>query len=65
MTTMDTDSITACSNEQLPRCDLKLLATSWRLVTASTRMCDLYIQTNNSVTGYWFVADLDAHINDA
>ncbi len=27
-------------------------------------MCDLYIQTNDSVAGYWFTGDLDAHVND-
>ncbi len=28
-------------------------------------MYDLYIQTNDSVAGYWFTGDLDAHVNDA
>ncbi len=28
-------------------------------------MCDLYIQTNDSVAGYWFAGDLDALVNDA
>ncbi len=28
-------------------------------------MCDLYIQTNDLVAGYWFVGDLDAHIKEA
>ncbi len=29
------------------------------------RMCDLYIQTDDSVVGYWFAGDLDPHVNDA
>ncbi len=28
------------------------------------RMCDLYIETNGSVAGYWFTGDLDAHVNE-
>ncbi len=69
--------MTACSNKRLPCCDLKLLATwshSWnwpifatsqRLVAVSTRMCDLYIQMNDSVASYSFAGDLNAHVNDA
>ncbi len=39
-------------------------ATSQRLVVASTRMCDLYIQTNDLVAGYRFAGDLDARVNE-
>ncbi len=29
------------------------------------RMCNLYIQMNDLVTGYWFTGDLDTRVNEA
>ncbi len=35
-----------------------------QLVVASMRMCDLYIQTNDLVIGFWFADDLDACVTE-
>ncbi len=40
-------------------------AINQRLVAASMRMYDLYIQTNNLVADFWFAGDWDARVNEA
>ncbi len=35
-----------------------------RLVAAFVQICDLYIQMNDLVAGYWFTSDLDARVSE-
>ncbi len=61
-----TSSLRLCNYAQLGRKSWIQLtfAISQQLVAASMRMCDLYIQVNNLIAGYWFVDDFDARVNE-